>query len=168
MNDFVNDNNRCVELPQGYKNLIDVLEAKKDSSPITSDLSLKNERVPARGLAHIEDYLRWFLCSKSRPLLSFFPARGQMAFTLMYGKDDPYMMFCFHGLDTACEKEVRGVLMVSGLSSISDAVVPNTNQRVLTFPLPTMLNDAVKIVTELLRTAYGVSDEAGLGFLYGD
>src|SRR5689334_4841299 len=98
MNDFVNYKHRGVELPQGCKDFIDVLSTKQSSSNAPSssgrsDFSLKNEHVTVGGLAHIEDYLRRFFTAPSKPLLCFFPTRGHLAFTLMYVKSVPNLMF---------------------------------------------------------------------------
>ena len=81
MSEFVNYNHRRIELPNGYKDLIDVLNAKKRVRSIGGGkFSLKNENVPAFGLEHIESYLRRFFGSARKPLLSFFPVRWTARF----------------------------------------------------------------------------------------
>lgn len=168
MNEFVNPQHRGVTLPAGYKDLMDVLAAKKANEPVISREGFPTvERFDTNGLAHVENYLIRFLNSQSKMVfLTFFLKRSQSAFMLVHFRDVFEAVFLFIEEDATRQKTVREIFAELGVVPVSDASVIATKQRVVKYPVVPVLPDALKVVTELLRQAYGVSERAGLGFFY--
>ena len=110
MNDFVNPQHRGVNLPAGYKDLMDVLTAKKPQSVAPEAYSpFKIERIPSEGLMHVEKHLRFFLTYPAvRPglFLSISITHGG-ALLLFRSKKGPQAILT--ASDTAVEKSVREI-----------------------------------------------------------
>jgi hypothetical protein len=131
MNDFVNPQHRGVNLPEGFKDLMDVLEAKKHSgTPETSNTSkiysrVKFERIPCGGLAQVEKHLRYFLTARSEvpsPCLLSMSAHKGILFFLLSSKKGPYAAFSFYTPNTAEEKSVREIITNMGVNHVSPEI----------------------------------------------
>jgi hypothetical protein len=164
VNDFVNPKNRGASLPHGYKDLIEVLEAKKN--PKTT--SAFNTAVTASfvgGLAHVEEYLRRFVASKSGSGLIFkSPGRVERVCLAKFGNITE-AMFCFLTTDTDREKIVRETFLRFGIAPKPDQTVIG-EIRVVEYDLPAALSDLISVFTQVLRDAYGASVNAGVEFFY--
>ena len=158
MNEFVNPQHRGVNLPAGFKDLIDVLEGKKKRAPI-QDLSGERSRGPARiargGIADVENYVRGFLETKANSaMLGFLPSNGRVGFYLVRRKGVLIAPFVFAEDHADCEKIVREVFAGRGISPDLD-----------NYPVPASLPAISEIVTEILRRAFGIPERGGLTFV---
>ena len=168
MNQFVNYQQRGIELPAGCKDLIDVLriEHRRVSAP---------NRAPAEGLADLQRYVSLLMDSKAklrRLTISF--RHGRLPITLAlspfctgYG---PWLVSISVFVDPtkpAEEQAVRRVFDEAGIAPLIKSLVTGVGPvRALHYPLPSDACDAGRIVAEVLRSAFDVTEQAPLWFDY--
>jgi len=165
---FINYQKRGVELPEGCKDLIDVLKlANQESLP-------EPDRTLVEGLADIEGYLSRMLASPAKSkflaIFCFDPKPRTMLHFLSFGG------VIHASLSVACtdpdrERAVRAVFAHAGIAPVQDLAVhvwghAEAESRSLRYPLPATAREAAGIIIELLRTAYGLPETAKLGFKY--
>src|SRR5258708_24784969 len=168
MNEFVNYQKPGVELPEGCKDLIDVLQKGNQGSVH------KPDRMAVEGLAAIEGYLSRMLASPARSkflaIFCFDPKPRTMLHFLSFGG------VIHASLSVACtdpdrERAVRAVFAHAGIAPVQDLAVhvwghAEAESRSLRYPLPATAREAAGIIIELLRTAYGLPDTAKLAITY--
>jgi hypothetical protein len=174
MNDFVNFKHRGVSLPPGFNDLADLLAATKASSVETPTYALHSkrrrpllERYETDGLKHSEKLICKFLESSSKKVrLGFILERGQFAFTLVRFPDRSEVVFCFTGEDGILEQNVRGIFAEFKEVPCSDASFSSTKKhRVVVYPIEGNMSELLKVMIEVLRRAFHVSDSDGLAFI---
>jgi hypothetical protein len=167
MNDFVNPQHRGVNLPPGFKDLMDVLEAKKANDIKHSvDSESPIDRI-ATGLADVEKYLRRFLDSQAKSaLLLLLNDQIEFNFFRTMGKEYVLMFFRFTEEHTVRVATVRELFVERGIARVADSVVAGTKQRMIIYLLPAVLPDLSSISTEVLRRVYGISETDRLRFLF--
>jgi hypothetical protein len=170
MNDFVDPKHRGVNLPPGYKDLVDVLEGKrKGSGSAEWHSQTAMESIPSGGLAYAEKYLHRFFASRlegRRPFLHFLTAHDGFTFLLLNSKNAPLAVFTFPRQDTAPERSVRQIFANAGINPVSDEAGTGNFVRAIQYLLPIEFLDAHTIVANLLKDAYGVTEKAGLRFRF--
>jgi hypothetical protein len=167
MNDFVNPQHRGVTLPAGYKDLMEMLKRQGKANQEIE----KAERAPVvehfaeNGLFHLERFVDLFLNSRSElPLITFFSYLGLSTFTLFREASGLKAAFCFSGGDLVLERTVREIFGEAGIIPSSEKRNPDTGYQALTYSMPHAKPALLKLVMELLRRAYGISERGALGF----
>jgi hypothetical protein len=170
MNDFVDPKHRGVNLPPGYKDLIDVFEGKrKESGLIPWRYRATIASISSGGLAQAEKYLQRFFASRRegrRPFLHFITAQDGFTFLLLNSKNGPLAVFSFPIHDTVSEKSVRRIFAKAGINPVSDEAGTGTFVRAIQYLLPNEFLDAHTIVANVLKEAYAVTEKAGLRFSF--
>jgi hypothetical protein len=167
VNDFINPRNRSVNLPKGYKDLMDVLTAKKRSGTAEIYFPVKTERIPSGGLAQVEKYLQRFLMFpevRCDYFLNVLTADGS-GLSLFKSKKEAHAFF-FTSL--ALEKLICESIGKLGINPISTERAVGNNLIFVEVVLPTGLPDLLRIITTLLIDAYGISPASALTFIYRD
>ena len=158
MNGFVNPCERSFELPEGCKDLIDVLHKAAQAQPPKPDhfADVKHYitrcvKSPAR-----RTFLSIFWCHKANPHgLSLFRVDGVLyAFILLK---------CTHPLQ---EWFVRKVFSERGIAPTHDLLAGDSGDqwRFLHYRLPTQASKATALVVELLKRGYRLPEDVGLQF----
>jgi len=174
VNDFVNPQHRGVNLPDGFKDLMDVLKANgaAGETPIYALHSRRSkpliERYETNGLQHAEKFVRQLLESRSKvATLTFFLKASPFAFSIVRSTDLVKAMFCFSKDDVRLEQSVRETFTKFGIAPLYDAsFLPVKQHAVIGYLMPGNLPGLLEIVGELLRCAYEMPEGDGLNFLY--
>jgi len=165
---FVNYLKRGVELPEGCKDLIDVLQKGNQGSVH------KPDRVAEEGLANIEGYLSSMLASPAkRKFLSifWFEHEDKICLPLLFIGGVINALLLVACTDAERERAVRAVFAQAGIAPVQDLAVHNwghaeAESRWLRYPVPATAREAACLIIELLRTAYGLPETAKLDFTY--
>jgi hypothetical protein len=158
VNDFVNPEHRGVNLPAGFKDLMEVLDGKKKSEH-ESGRKLRFQEFSANGLIHVEKSLDLLLNSHAEdPLLAFGEGRNLSPFVLCRERNGLKAVFCFSGGDLILERTVREVFAEAGTIPGSEVRNSDTGHQILTYPVPSARSQLLKVVRELLQRAYEISD----------
>lgn len=172
---FVNYRKRSFTLPPGCKNLIDVLarSRRKAKGQIATcgfpPLEIKKERVPTGGLAQIGRYMEMLLQSRGELFTLSVTGPGfQYPVAFCRSRSERTVAIILVCKDARQEQAIRTLFEQHGLEASLDHLVGDTPDatRGLAYPLPLDVARATSLATELLRNVYGLSEEAGLDFLY--
>jgi hypothetical protein len=168
MNDFVNPQHRGVNLPDGFKDLVDVLDAKKKSPLIKDSGETGTTRVTRGGLSEIEKHVCDVLESKAGfVMMGILPLRRDaVKFYLLRKKSGCIAPFAFHERDAVPEKIVREVFAEQGIIPILDRVLPELNHKILQYSLPASLPAIAMIACEVFQRDYGVAESNSLTFMF--
>ena len=169
VNDFVDPKHRGVNLPSGFKDLNDVLAAKKAIRVSSSATSYSGgiEKFSINGLTDVAEWVRRLLESKSKSVwLTFFPKRGEMQLMLHRWKDSCRAVFVLAPNEEGHEKRVREIFAGFGIVPFLDTMATENAKRVVSYLMPDSFAEFSKIITELLRQAYGVSDNDSLTVIF--
>ena len=157
MNDFVNPQRRSVNLPAGYKDLMEVIEAKESvkGSKVRRPII---ERFPTGGLSRVEEFLDRFLNSQSEiAVLLLLLVDNSIAFALVRSPGVIKAVFTFAKPDTDSEEVVKEVFAEAGINTIPNVPTADVGQMMKTYPLPAELTEVLNLVSVVLRRAYEVS-----------
>jgi hypothetical protein len=157
MNKFVNFGKRSVELPAGCKDLIDVLQqAKRDPA---STFTVRS----AEGLADVGKHLLGLLelGAKSRYLVITW---HQMNYVQLTNQEGALTALAVVHENTHREQAVRGVFGAAGLAAILDETAAGWSVRALGYPLPNDASSIEELISDLLRTGYGLAENVRLEF----
>src|ERR1051326_7717665 len=158
MNEFVNFGKRSVELPSGCKDLIDVLQqAKRHPAPSTLTV------CSAEGLTDVAKHLPRLLelGAKSKHLVITW---HEMNYVQLMNQDGVLTAMAVVHENTHSEQAVRGVFSAAGLAPTLDEAVAGWSVRVLAYPLPDAASSIEELISELLRTGYGLAENVRLEF----
>ena len=168
MNQFVNYQQRGIELPPGCKDLIDVLRMEYLR---VSELNL----APAEGLSDIERYVSRQMNSRAkfRRLTVSCSHRLDaicLAMSPFCPSHGPWLMSISVSVDPNKPTEERAVRRVFDNAGISPLIKTLTAVdglvRSLHYPLPSAASDACRIIADVLRSAFGVTEQSPLWFDY--
>jgi hypothetical protein len=170
MNDFVNPQHRGVNLPEGFKDMMDVLEAKKKRAPIQELGDTKPSgptRIRRGSLAEIGKYVSVVLESKAESVLLGISTlkHGRVNFFLLRKKTGFTAPFNFTEENKAHEKIVREVFAGQGIAPILDSLDPKSKYRSINYSIPALLPTILEVIREVLRRAYGVAESDSLTFM---
>ena len=159
MNEFVNFGKRSVELPAGCKDLIDVLQQAKRHP--ASTLTVRS----AEGLADVAKHLLRLLelGAKSWYLVITWHEMNYVELMIMNEEAVLTALAVVHE-NTHREQAVRGVFGAAGLTPIIDEAVAGWSVRVLGYPLPDGASSIEELISDLLRTGYGLAENVRLKF----
>ena len=157
MNEFVNFGERSVALPAGCKDLIDVLQQPKRHP--ASTLTVRS----AEGLADVAKHLLRLLelGAKSWYLVITW---HEMNYVQLMNEEAVLTALAVVHENTHREQAVRGVFSAAGLAPTLDEAVAGWSVRVLGYPLPVGASSIEELISDLLRTGYGLAENAGLNF----
>lgn len=172
MGQFVNYKKRSFTLPPGCKNLIDVLERSRRStrghvgSGGFQPFELREERIPTAGLAQIGRYVAMLLQSRAELFILSVTAQDfQLPVTLYRSRSEKAVAIVLVTKEVNREDAIRAFFEQQGLKAFL-AEQDVGDARSLAYPLPLDVAHATSLTAELLRSVYGVSNEAGLDFRY--
>ena len=157
MNEFVNFRKRNVELPPGCKDLVDVLQQAKGHPAATSAVR------SAEGLGELGKHLLRLLelGAKFRYLVITWDEMN--AVQLMH-QDRVLTALAVVHEKTHREQAVRGVFGAASLTPILDEALAGWSLRMLVYRLPGGASSTQELISDLLRTGYGLAENAGLNF----
>ena len=165
MNDFVNPQHRGVNLPAGFKDLMEVLDGKKKSGHRIGR-KLRFQEFSANGLIHVEKSLDLFLNSDAEDaVLAFCGGRSPAPCVLCRGRNGLKAVSCLSGGDLVLERNLRAVFAGFGTNPSSESRNPDTGLQIVTYPVPVVRSQLLKVLIELLRRAFEVSDSDKLEIL---
>ncbi len=154
MSDFINYRNRGIKLPPASKDIDDILSSSKEAC------------IPTEGLEHVERYVSrllqksdgrrsvWIHSYTFPVMLGLIPRKGKLG-TLIF-------------LTAEREQSMRTLLSKSGITPTQDDAIGDNEyfSRFLLCSLPADASIAGQFVLELLRTGYGLPEDAKLEFHY--
>jgi len=157
MSEFVNFGKRSVELPAGCKDLIDVLQQAKGQP--ASTLTVRS----AEGLRDVAKHLLRLLelGAKCRYLVITW---HEMNYVQLMNQEGELTAQAVVHENTHREQAVRGVFGAAGLAPIVDEAVAGWSVRVLGYPLPEGASIIEELISDLLRTGYGLAENVRLEF----
>jgi hypothetical protein len=157
MNKFVNFGKRSVELPAGCKDLVDVLQQAKPHP--TSTFTVRS----IEGLTDVAKHLLRLLelGAKSRYLVITW---HEMNYVQLMNQEGVLTALAVVHENTHREQAVRGVFGAAGLVPILDEAVAGWSVRVLGYPLPGGASSIEELISDLLRTGYGLAKNVRLEF----
>ncbi len=175
MDGFVDYNNRSVQLPPGCIDLIDVLNRAR-ARKTTRDCDSASEWLPAGaqpecvetgGLWHIERNVTRVLTASLKP--GFLGIRaGALPLQLLCeteaGPLDLYV--ALPGSDSEQERAIRAFFSERCIDPLLDDP-PAEGWRIIRYPVPCVASRAAALVIALLKTAYLVSENTPLCFIFG-
>jgi hypothetical protein len=169
VNEFVNPHHRGVNLPGGFKDLMDVLEAKKKPVPESDEpASSTSITTTERGrLDQVEKHVRQLLeSSADLAMLTFIRSGSKVAFYLLRNKATLAAIFAFSKADAIFEHIVRKIFAEQGIVPTSESMGGDVRGTMLTYPMLGAVVEVSNIATEILRDAYAVSESDHLDFLF--
>lgn len=175
MAQFVNYKKRTFTLPSGCKDLIEVLApSRRNTKGRSADaglppLEIKEDRFPTAGLAQIGRYVSMLLQARGELFtlsvtaqgfqfpLALYRIRSEQTFAIVLVTNEPHR-----------ERAIRAFFEQQRLQAIMDDgnLGASGAARGLAYPLPFDIARASSLTTGLLRSVYGLSEEAGLDFRY--
>jgi len=170
MNEFVNPQHRGVNLPEGFKDLMDVLKAKDALSAATPIFALHSKRPAAvlerstNGLSQVERFLNFFLNSKFEDSFLSFVLKSKHMFVLKRFEGILKVYVSFGPGDLILEKTLREIFGELGAVPILNAFSPINGQNIYCFQVRILGTPVLEFVRKVLG-AYGVSDTDPLSFL---
>jgi hypothetical protein len=119
-------------------------------------------------LDQVEKHVRQlFESSAEIAMLTFIRAGPKVAFNLLRSKGLLTAAFTFSEADAICEHIVRKIFAKRGIVPTAESIGGVGKQGImLTCSFPGSAADVSSIATEVLRSAYGISDHDSLDFLF--
>ncbi len=158
MNPFVDYQKRSTGLPEGSKDLIDVLQLARATAE-------QPPEPPPKGLADIEQYLFRLLASAAK-FRSLWIDGDRASLIALFCDDGGLRTLVL--VDAEREQAVRGVFPDSGISPTQDDPVSSNGpcSRALMYPLPLAASGAAQFVRKLLTKGLGLAEDVALEFGY--
>lgn len=168
---FVNYKKRSVALPPGCKDLLDVLEPSRRSKPEPGGWQttfVETDRLQTEGLAHIGEYISKLLqCGADFFTVMIYHPDYLVPVVLLRNRSDNVFAVALYDNEPQAQRAIKAFFLQQGIEPLRDCSVPAAGGiSSLIYLLPLDHPKATALVTGLLRTAYGLSDEAGLDFRY--
>ena len=157
----MNYTKRGIELPQGCKDLIDVLRSGRQETP-----SLV--RSTTEGLRQLDGHMtRLLSASSDYGVLSILAFDLQSAVYIERVKHVLSAVVIIKQANSAAEQAVRETFRLAGaFPSLDEVPGGEGGARVLRYPLPGSLSDLVALIPAVLRAACGATEHAGLYYDY--
>jgi len=177
MTQFVNYKKRAFTLPPGCKDLIEVLAPSRRRTKANvatcgfPSLEIREERFATAGLAQIGRYVLMLLEWRGELFtLSVTAQTFEFPVTLYRSKSAQTVAVVLVTKGAHQEQAIRAFFERQGIEALGDCAPSDfataDAARGLAYPLPSDAGRAISLTTELLRSVYGLSDEAGLDFRY--
>lgn len=151
-------NKRSIELPDGCKDLIDVLRLRESEE--------KPQPIPQGKLADVPHHVEQFMQSIAAfNILCIGQMDSREIYFLLAAKNDcRWIILDFKAPDPMGEMGIRYFFLQRKIAPATDGVFTSSS-RSLKYPLAGESSDVVELVSELLRRIY-VKDEHELLFFY--
>jgi len=177
MAQFVNYKKRAFTLPSGCKDLIDVLAPSRRQTKVNvgtggfPPLEITEERFPTAGLAQVGRYVSMLLEWRGELFtLSVTAQTFEFPVTLYRSRSEQTVAVVLITKEAHQEQAIRAFFEREGIEALGDYAPLDLgtadSTHGLAYPLPSVAERATTLTTELLRSVYGLSDEAGLDFRY--
>jgi len=163
MSKFIQRSERSLELPLGYKDLFDLQEVR-NWRPYARPRWL---RPSTDRLAYIEGYLTRLLESAGKSqvvCISRFQGAGQVTVIRDPDVEGRVLFALWHNV--AQEQALLTLFEEVSLSPISEPVGRWKGKQSLRYPLPPDACAAARLIGEVLRAGYGLSDLAIINVYY--
>jgi hypothetical protein len=157
---FFNYPNLSGTLPEGCKDLIDVLKLKSANAKQSAEVSLQPANV-GLGLADLATYVSRFLESHAKVRSLWIHGDATFVIGVMCGKRGLHALIL---VNLSREQAVRTVFSDSGFVPIQDDFLSN-NMRGLQYKFSS-IPDLGGFIRELLTQGFGVTANTGLWFRY--
>jgi hypothetical protein len=161
MNEFVNPQHRGVDLPKGFKDLMDVLASKGSSSD--SELPAPRSETCASGLSHVSIFLNLLQSSEFEDAILGIMLKTRHSFVILRSDELLLAYTSFGAGDLVLERALREAFAEAGIIPNSDPCGAEKEMSVYCFPVSIGNPHLSEIVTKALR-AYGISDADKLSF----
>jgi hypothetical protein len=182
MNEFVNYGKRSVDLPDGCKNLMDVLAPAPSSNYALTDESkevplafpakgstpsILTNRIPRQGLAKLAIHVEWFWPAECKRMVSINIPGGLIGIMLLHEQGIPKATFVLNGDATARESKIRKIFSDAKIPPCMDDITgsPPAVKRVLKYSLNGTAVEAIQLLRIVLQDAFDVSEESSLAFI---
>jgi hypothetical protein len=169
MDPFVNYPQRGIALPAGCKDLMDKLRQQPGSEST-------QKRIYSEGFEQIPGYVTRLLQSKAarrQVTISCAVPTGAMVvefgpFIMGYRPSGLSVLMFVDGTDPLLEPAVRAVFEEAGLSAFVDSGVGGGVEpmRMIRYPLPDRATEAARLIADVFRKGFGLSERTRLGFDY--
>src|SRR6266567_6742645 len=160
MSQFVNYSHRGVELPQGCKDLIDLLRNDPEDLPATI-------RRTTEGVDQLDNYVSRLLSSPSHYcVLSILDFDLETGVFLERCKGVLTVIVVIKTASGAKEQAVREAFREAGVPISAEVTETGGGARVLRYPLPVLGPDVVGLIRKVLHVACDATEHAGLYFDY--
>jgi hypothetical protein len=169
MAQFVNYHKRSIELPQGCKDLIDVLEPSRRSAANKSEAGrplpqIRDEHFRTDGLSQVGRQVAMLESSSAELFALMIVIRDDRPPLTVYRKQRTNQaVLVLVAEDADRERAIRAFLGERGVQPLHSAAVPDAFKS-LSFLLPREVSQISDLMTDLLRAVYELSDVAGLDF----
>jgi hypothetical protein len=171
MNQFVNPNQRGFDLPEGCKDLMDVI---RQPWLIQATGSTKGERFSEPDYSpgtfgHIEFHVsRLFMSAAQVRFLTIACSERKVVISLMFCGETLGVTLFLDGGDVDRETAVRALFAESGDLPTMDSVASTAGapSRLLRFPLPASAPKAAEVTADALRKGFGLAEDSKLFFYY--
>jgi len=166
MAQFVNYKKRNFTLPLGCKDLIDLLvPSRRQTKGRSPPPDIKEERFATCGMSEIGRCVSILLQPRRKfSLVTVTSQQLHFSVRLYRFRDEPLGAIALLNEDTPREQAVRTFFERQGMDYIHSASRAAHGVGCLVYPLPSEASGVIRLTTELLRSVYGMSDEAGLDF----
>ena len=161
MSDFVQPSERSIELPLGCKDLMDVEGVHHWKAACRPDwfTSPKEDR-----LAYIEGYLARQLELAGKSALVAVSRHLDRGHVFIHADDDLSANVVFAKWNSAEQEQMlRGVFDEAGIPAVADPVGRWKAKKSLKYLLPTDSCVAVRLIGEVFRNGYGLTEHSLIG-----
>ncbi len=157
MNRFVDFGKRSINLPEGCKDLIDVLGAAK-RQPVQGTESVV-------GIANLAKFLPGIVESAAKSKSILITWRESVYVHLM-NEQGVISAVIIISESTGREQAVREIFTEAGLSPAYDEAPTSTSICALRYPLPSDYSKIEKLVFDLLRRGFGLSEDVTVQIMF--
>ena len=174
MNQFVNPEQRGVDLPEGCKDLMDVIRHPwliRSAGPIEGG-KFSAPDYGAGTFEHIEFHVsRLFMSTAQVRLLNILCCEGnerKVVVSLMFRDGALGLTLLLGAEEISCESAIRVLFAKSGALPTIDTVASTgaSSSRFLKFPLPTSAPRAALLTADLLLKGFKLAESSKLFFYY--
>ena len=174
---FVNYGQRGVQLPLGCKDLVDVLKRTREIVPDFSEWASISGWMPAGAQPEYID--QGSLGCIEKHVTRLLTARWKPSFTVIQVGAFPFQLFCeteagplvlllaFPEKDSERERAIRGFFRDRCIDPVPDHLPGRPGWLVIRYALPCVIGPATALMITLLRSAYAISEDTPLHFLFG-
>ncbi len=156
MNEFINFNKRGFLLPDGCKDLIDVLATRQKAAP------------PAGGFQDIERFVSRLLKTPAQMRLLSIRSSEPPAMIAMWCTAEFFSVAI--NTEATREKAIRRIFSEAEIPLFTEHPLPGHKvfSRVLFYSFPTVETQVVRLLTDCLFSGFGLPTDAKLDFDYNE
>ncbi len=174
MNQFVNPKKRGVELPEGCKDLINVIRQPWQIQPAgpTKFERFTQPDYSVGTFEHMEFQVsRLFISTAQTRFLSILCCEGderKVVISLIFRNGTLGVTLVLGEKDLGRESAIRALFAASGAQPTMDTVSSTAGgaSRLLRFPLPTSAPSAALMIADAFRKGFGLRESSKLFFYY--